>query len=36
MTNINNLSYNLLKMVIEYIPNEDSYNLLSCNKYFYN
>jgi|LauGreSBDMM110SN_4_FD.fasta_scaffold1091239_2 hypothetical protein len=28
------LSDNILKMIIEYIPNEDSYNLLSCDKYF--
>ena len=36
MTTIYNLSDNILKMIIEYIPNKESYNLLSCNKYFYN
>ncbi len=28
------LSNNILKIVIEYIPYKDIYNLLLCNKYF--
>ncbi len=34
--NIANLSNNTLQLIINFIPNEDSYNLLSTSKTLYN